>query len=845
MAQKPRNSAFGGATLPIAAVLPAVSAALSAQRFMILQAPPGAGKTTLVPPALVDEPWLAGQRIVMLEPRRLAARAAAHRMATLLGERVGETVGYRMRLDTRVGPHTRIEVVTEGILTRMLQHDLSLDGVGLVIFDEFHERSLAGDTGLALTLATAEALRPDLRILVMSATLDHLAIANLLGEAPVIRSAGRVWPVETRYAPPRDTGRRVEAHLAQLIRDMLRDETGSLLVFLPGAGEIRRVHQLLDGRVKPDISIHPLHGSLTLAEQDAAIAPAPAGRRKVVLSTSIAETSLTIEGIRIVIDSGLMRVPRFAPRTGMTRLDTVRVSRATAEQRAGRAGRLEPGICIRCWHAAEQAGLVPYTRPEILDADLAPLLLDLARAGFADPAELRWLDSPAPAAVAQATALLQVVGALDQRGRITTHGTSIAELGAHPRVGHMLLSAGNGELELAVTLAALLDERDVFRGVNGPPPADVELRLDVIARDADAMLLTGVSVDHGLVQRVRNAAAEYRRRAQPLRSKSADGTDRSAGALLALAYPDRVAQRRGPPGRFLLQNGRGATLPLDDPLAHASWIVAAAIDDAGRDGRVTLAAAVTEAEVRFAAADRVVTVDDITWNDDEQRIVARRRTMLGALVLHDVAITDIGVDRRRTVLLDGLRRSGIGALPWSMATTTLRQRLAFLHHHDATWPDVSDATLMARADDWMAAALLVDPRLSRLASLDPARLLVDRLTWPQRATVDTLAPERITVPSGSQVAVDYNDPAAPALAVRLQEVFGMEDTPRILDGRVPLTMQLLSPARRPVQVTRDLASFWASGYFDVRKDLRGRYPRHYWPEDPRTAEPVRGAKRKR
>ena len=841
--------------LPIEPVLPSLREAFTGHRAAVLEAPPGAGKTTVVPLALLGEPWLAGRRIVMLEPRRLAARAAAARMAWTLGERVGETVGYRMRLDTKVGPATRIEVVTEGVLTGMLQDDLALEGVGLVIFDEFHERSLAADTGLALTIAATESLRDDLKLLVMSATIDGVAVARLLGDVVVVRSKGRGWPVTTRYAPPRPeqsaAGRRqdIALHVAHVVRDVIATEAGSVLVFLPGAGEIRRVEELLRGTLPPDVSLHALHGSLPIEAQDEAIAPAPPGRRKIVLATSIAETSLTIDGIRVVVDGGLMRIPRFSPRSGMTRLETARVSRASADQRRGRAGRLEPGVCVRCWSAADDAGLVPYTRPEMLDADLAPLALDLASAGFPDPAELRWLDPPPMAAFAQAQELLRLLGALDDRGRITPHGTAMARLGTHPRLAHMLVRAGQSgteSLAAAATLAALLEERDMLRGASGPPPADVQLRLDAAARDVDDAMLAGATVDRGLLQRVRDVAREWRRRARTgWVERRDDSQAMSAGVLMALAYPDRVARRRDAPGRFLLRNGRGATLPPGDSLAPSEWIVAAEIDDTGRDGRIMLAAALDPAELMISAADQVVTLDAISWNDATRSVMARRRSMLGALVLTDSAIPDPDSEAIAAALLDGVGRLGIRALPWTPAATVLRQRLGFMHHHEATWPDVSDAALLETLAQWLGPHVHGIRKFDDLQRIDLGEALRDMLGWEQRRRLDELAPERLAVPSGSRIAVDYSDPAAPALAVRLQEVFGLSETPTLLAGRVPVTMQLLSPAYRPVQVTRDLVSFWKNGYFDVRRDLRGRYPKHHWPEDPSTAEAVRGAKRRK
>ncbi len=833
--------------LPIEPVLPALIAALTTSQFVVLEAPPGAGKTTLVPLALLNEPWLVPQRIVMLEPRRLAARAAAMRMAATLGERVGDRVGYRMRGETRTGPRTRIEVVTEGVLTRMLQHDLGLEGVGLVIFDEFHERSLIGDSGLALTLAVAQTLRPDLRVLVMSATLDGNAIATLLGGALVIRSEGRDWPVETRYSPPRAPAvgrfahRGVEAHVAQVVRDVVAEETGSLLVFLPGAGEIRRVDEALRGSLPAGVDLHSLHGTMSIEAQDAAIAPSPAGRRKVVLATSIAETSLTIDGIRVVIDSGLMRVPRFSPRTGMTRLDTIRVSRASADQRRGRAGRLEPGVCIRCWSAADDAGLVPFTRPEILDADLAPLILDLASAGFRSPAELRWLDAPPPGAWAQGRELLQLLGALNPAGQLTAHGRLMAEAGTHPRLAHMLLRAGEmgtAASSTAAVLTALLEERDVLRGLDGPPTVDIQLRIDAVARRSDDVMLGGATVDRSALRRVQENVRARLRGTHVGEPAVAD-----PGVLLAFAYPDRVAQRRGGPGRFLMRNGRGVSIAITDPLAHAEWIVALQIDDAGRDGRVMLAATIDVNELMGHAAEQVVVEDVIAWNPSTRSVRSRRITRLGALVLNDSALAAPAPAAVNAALLAGVRELGVGALPWSEAAQSLRRRLAFLHHHDGEWPDVGDTALASTLEEWLAPRMDHAHRFDDLVRIDFAAALRSLLTWEQGASVDVLAPQRITVPTGSAILVDYDTPTTPSLAVRLQEVFGMLETPAVLGGRVPVTMQLLSPGYRPVQVTRDLASFWRTGYFDVRRDLRGRYPKHHWPDDPLTAAPVRGRKK--
>lgn len=832
-------------SLPINAVLPEILTTLAAHRSAVLVAPPGAGKTTGVPLALLDAPWLAGRQILVLEPRRLAARAAATRMAFLLGERVGERVGYRVRLESRVGPRTRIEVVTEGILTRRLQDDPGLEGVGAVLFDEFHERSLAADTGLALTLASRALLRDDLRVMVMSATIESDAVSRLLDDAPIIRSEGRAFEVSTLYRP-QGTALRIEAHVAQVVREALATDSGSLLVFLPGAGEIRRVEGLLSSGLPPDVSVHPLHGTLAPAQQDAAIAPAASGRRKVVLATSIAETSLTIEGIRVVIDSGLMRVPRFSPRTGMTRLETVRVSRASADQRRGRAGRLEPGSCWRCWSAAEDAGLVPYTRAEMLDADLAPLALELAAAGFADPAALQWLDPPPAAAFAQGEELLTLLGALDPERRLTAHGREMATLGTHPRLAHMLVRArahNGASARRAALLAALLEERDILRGDGGPPPSDVTLRLDLLERAGDSASVGSATVDRNGLARVRELAAEWCRRLEiPARGAMDDADD--AGLLLALAYPDRVAQRRDAVGRFLLRNGRGATLPASDPLAHQPWLVAAQADDAGRDGRILLAAALDPAELLARAAEQVTSVDEIRWDDLTRSVLARRRTLLGALVITDKALAAPDPDAIREALFEGIRQHGIDALPWREAALRLRQRLAFAHRVDPAWPNTSGPALLASLEEWLGPHVAGVRKLESLERVDLGAALLDRLDWEQRRVLDSVAPERIEVPSGSQVAIDYSDPEVPVLPVRLQEMFGLTRTPTIGSGRVPLMLHLLSPAGRPVQVTRDIASFWASGYFDVRKDLRGRYPRHHWPENPLEAPPVRGVKRR-
>jgi ATP-dependent helicase HrpB len=788
--------------------------------------------------------WLGGRSIVMLEPRRLATRAAAYRIAELRGESVGGTVGYRIRGDTRVGKQTRIEVVTEGILTRRLQRDPTLDGVGLVIFDEFHERSLDADLGLALTLRTQQLVRDDLRILIMSATLDGEAVARLLGGAPVITSLGRVFPVETRYVEPR-SGARIELSVVATIVDALRSETGDLLVFLPGAGEIRRVESLLAERSLDDAVVLPLFGAMTHDAQDRALRPDPHGRRKIVLATSIAETSLTIEGVRVVVDCGLSRVPRFSPRAGMTRLETVRVSVASADQRRGRAGRLGPGVCYRLWPEHETSHLLANTPPEITSGDLAPLALDLAAAGVHDQLELAWIDAPPPGAFAQAQGLLRELDALDADGNVTAQGREMNALPVHPRLGHMLLRArALGAGPLACDVAALLSERDVLRGTAGPIDADLALRVEALERGnvTRGPMLAGAEVDRDAAHRARTEAERLARQLGVERNDRRLRTE-MLGTLLALAYPDRVAQRRpGTRARFVLRNGRGAELEGAQSLSESAYIVAADLDDRRPESRVFLAAPLSLDEIREIFNEQIVTEDVVAFDDASSSIVSRRRERLGAIVLRDVGLDDPDPEQIRRALLDAIKRRGIASLPWSDAARRVRERLAFLHHQDDTWPDVSDDALCASLDDWLGPSLTDVRRLSALERVDLTAALTARLDWRQRQAFDELAPTHIEVPTGSRIPVDYTDATAPVLAVRIQEVFGLMESPRVLSGRVPVTMHLLSPAHRPVQVTRDLAGFWRTSYFDVRKDLRGRYPRHEWPEDPIAARPTRRAK---
>jgi ATP-dependent RNA helicase HrpB len=826
--------------LPVESAIPRLKTALDRERRAVLVAAPGAGKTTIVPLRLKDEPWLEGRKIVMLEPRRLAARAAARRLAANRAEAVGAVVGYRVRFDTVVSARTRIEVVTEGVLTRLLESDPGLEDYGLVIFDEFHERSIHADLGLALALQAQTILRPDLRLLVMSATIDAGAVARVLeserGPAPVIEAAGRIYPVETRYRPPRPD-QRLPGHVAGVVRDALEAESGDVLVFLPGVGEIRRVEAMLtDPPI--DARILPLYGTLPVEAQDAVFATGAS--RKVVLATSIAETSVTIPGIRVVIDGGQMRVPRFSPRTGMSRLDTVRVTRASADQRRGRAGRTEPGVCYRLWTEADEVGFLAFNQPEILASDLAPLALDLAAAGVRDPADLRWIDPPPAAPLAQAADLLRELGAIDPAGRLTAEGRAMARLPLHPRIAHLVVRAEAAGLQsVAALLAALLGERDpVRRPPSGElPDVDLRIRLDAMAGAAPPL---GIELDRSALQRLRQEAREWRRR---LGATGAPADSAEAGRVLAWAYPDRIAARRsGFAGRFLLRNGRGASVPANQPLARADYLVAVELDDVGPESRILLAAALEPEIVAELAAREGVRAAVISWDDESESVRAVERLTLGAIGLEERPAAAPDPEQVARVLRAAIVRKGIDALPWSDGAIRLRQRLQFLHRQDpADWPDRSTAALVDGLQEWL------EPRLTGIRSFAELRARVDlggalreTLSARQRAELERLAPDRWVTPAGSSLAIDYSDPAAPALAVRIQELFGLADTPRIAGGRVPLTLELLSPARRPVQITRDLRGFWASSYFDVRKDMKGRYPKHPWPDNPLEAAPRRG-----
>ena len=833
--------------LAIDAALPALRAAVVAHANVVLQAPPGAGKSTGVPLALLTEQSLRPGKIVMLEPRRLAARAVATRMSQMLGEAVGQTVGFRTRLESRTSKNTRIEVVTEGILTRWLQRDATLEGVAMVIFDEFHERSLNADVGLALCLEAQAEVRDDLRILVMSATLDTPAVAQLLGDAPIVSTEGKAFDVETRWAATgaANRGQReidIATRTARTILQALEQEPGDILAFLPGQGEIRRAQQQLEeGGLARSVSVLPLFGDLSAAEQDAALRPGDAQHRKVVLATNIAETSLTIEGVRVVVDSGLARRARFDPSTGMSGLETVRISRASADQRRGRAGRLGPGVCYRLWSETEHASLAAQTAPEILEADLAPVALDLAEWGVSDPRSLRWLDPPPAATFAQARDLLRSLDAIDAEGRITPHGRALARLGTHPRLAHMIVRGAElGLRRLALEIAAVLGERDLLRWNAGRRDADLRLRIEALRRGRvdDSHVAADVRVDGGARQRaVRSVEVLERQLDTGTATSPATESDADIGRLLAFAYPDRIAQSRGAGGRYLLSGGRGARLADAQSIAQAEFLVVADLDAGDREALIRLASPLPRAALEGDFAALIEHRQRFEWDAREQAVVAQDERWLGAIRLGERRLENPDGERVMSALLAGIRELGLDVLPWTKEARALRQRLAFARdvdtHAPRPWPDVSDDALLATLEDWLAPWLTNMSRRDHLARLDTTAIIAALLDWNQRQRLDELAPTHLQVPSGSRIPIDYS--AAPTVAVRLQEVFGLSTTPAVGGGRVPLTLQLLSPAHRPVQVTKDLASFWARGYMEVKKELKGRYPKHYWPDDPTTA----------
>ena len=812
--------------LPIDAVLDVLEQTLASHNAAVLVAPPGAGKTTRVPLALLDAPWAKGKKIIVLEPRRIAARASAERMAKSLGERAGETVGYRVRFGSKISRATRIEVVTEGIFSRQILDDPEMSGVAAVLFDEFHERSLDADLGLALARDAQTGLREDLRILVMSATLDGARVAKLLGDAPVVASEGRAFPVETRYLG-RKPDAPLERQMADAIATALRADPGSVLAFLPGAAEIRRTQNFLGERVHDaSVEIVPLFGALDAAVQDRAIAPAPKGSRKVVLATSIAETSLTIEGVRIVVDSGLARVPRYEPDIGLTRLETVRASRAAVDQRRGRAGRTEPGVCYRLWDEPQTASLAAYTQPEILSADLSSLVLDLAQWGVSDPAGLAFLDPPPAPALKEANNLLHELGALDDDGRITEEGKSLRALALPPRLARMIVDSHRlGAGEEAAEIAAVLTERGL-----GGDSADLDARLDQFRRDRSPRAVSARSL-------------AQRWAAQVAASNSSQGEqDVSSGVMLAFAFPDRVARNRGN-GSFVLANGRGAAVEQTSSLARAPYIAVAELTGTAAQGRILLAAPITQEEIELRFADQIENTEEISFDRGALALRARRKRTLHAITLSEAPMALSPSAETAKVFADGLISAGLDKLPWSKSLKQWRDRVMFLRKAEGeSWPDLSDNALAVTRENWLLPALFDKVSLKDFSAGDLSDALMTLLPWELRARLEREAPTHFEAPTGTMLAIDYEAEQGPTIAVRLQELFGLNTHPSIAKGAVPLVLELLSPAQRPVQVTRDLPGFWRGSYAAVRSDLRGRYPRHPWPEDPASALPTRRVK---
>jgi ATP-dependent helicase HrpB len=808
---------------PVTEVLDAISAALDAERRAVVSAPPGAGKTTLVPLHLFDAPWRGDGRIILLEPRRLAARAAARRMAALIGEEVGGLVGYRMRLDQKISGRTRIEVVTEGVFARMILDDPELNGVACVIFDEFHERSLDADLGLALALDVQGALREDLRILVMSATLDIQRIAGLMDGAPEIESLGRGFPIDIRHQD-RDSSQPIEDVVARVIAEAHRSETGSILAFLPGQREIIRTAERLQGRFGPETIIAPLYGALSQAEQDLAIKPAPAGQRKIVLATSIAETSITIDGVRIVVDSGLQRLPVFEPATQITRLETRRVSRASADQRAGRAGRTEPGIAIRLWLAGQNAALEAFTPPEILASDLSSLALDLAAWGVKDPAMLAFLDPPPEAAFAEAKTLLMRLGALDRQGDLTETGRMMRRLALPPRLAAMTASAAaQGLARQAAELAVLITEQGL-----GGNAIDLDERLSRFRSDRSER----AQAARGLARRIADALPKTATADQPV----------TAGRLLLHAFPDRIAAQRGARGRYVMANGRGGELADTEALARSDMLVVADLTGRAAAQRILSAASVSRAEIEEDLPGAIVTESQCVFDLGSRQVRARRVTRLGAIVLEEQPLPRPSGEEATKALAEGIRSLGLDALPFSKAARQLRERIGFLHRMlGEPWPDVSDAALLAGLEDWLT-PFITEPRGVDSIGADAIHEgLMSLVPHEVRRDLDKAAPTHFDSPAGNRHPIDYSG-EEPLLTIRVQELFGLKSHPSIGNGRIPLVLELTSPAHRPIQTTRDLPGFWKGSWKDVRADMRGRYPKHPWPEDPAEAAPTARAK---
>lgn len=837
--------------LPVDDALPRLHDALRRQPVVVLQAPPGTGKTTRVPPSLVDQPWIEHDRILVLEPRRVAARAAARRMAEERGEQVGETVGIRTRNDTRVSRSTRVEVVTEGVLTRMLLSDPSLDGIGAIVFDEFHERSLHADTALAFVRETRAALRPDLRLVLMSATLDAEALAARLRTDAIVTLDAVTYPVTITHRPP-EPGQDLTDAVVEAIASAVDDPThvGDLLTFLPGAGSINRVEQALrrrlSSRFESDLVVTPLHGALPPEQQDAALRPDARNRRKVILSTPIAETSVTIDGVATVIDSGLRRRPEVDHGRGMSRLRTVTASRAAADQRAGRAGRQQAGSCIRVWATAEDVHRPADEPAEIETADLTALALDIAAWGAADPTELPWLDPPPPVAIGEGRATLIALGAVDEQGRITEHGRAMHRLGAEPRLAHLMVTSAilesdhPGAIATATALAAALSDRDLLRGRDRP--VDLTRRLDAMTGSGRA----SGPIDRRAVDHAKSVANRWR---AALGAEHADAQARVdvelAGLLTSVAFPDRIARRRAEVGSFLLASGAGVRVAPADELARADWLAVAETEGVGAEARVVTAAPLELADIEDHHAAAIREIDHGGWDRRARDAVFERRTQLGAIVLQRRPNPSPPLEAVVEALLAGVRREGVRLIRWDDADERWRDRVAFARSMDPdSWPAVDDDSLLAGLETWLAPHLESSFRRRELEALPARTALEAMLDWRKRRELDRLVPTHAEVPSGSRLPIDYGAEAGPVLAVRLQELFGLAETPTVYDGRVPLVLHLLSPAHRPVQVTLDLASFWADGYTEVRKELRGRYPKHHWPEDPTTAPPTRRTKRR-
>jgi ATP-dependent helicase HrpB len=823
----PRNDNMQfSSPLPIDVALPGLTAALAARNVAVLVAPPGAGKTTRVPLVLAEQDWAKDKKILVLEPRRLAARAAAERMAHEIGENAGETVGYRVRFGSKVSRKTRIEVVTEGIFTSLILEDPSLDGIAAVLFDEFHERSLDADLGLALAREAQQGLRDDLKLLVMSATIDGARVARLLGDAPVVESEGRAYPVETRYMP-RDAQKHIEPQVVDVVTRALRADEGSVLVFLPGAAEIRRVETQLRERVTdPNTDIVPLFGALDAQTQDRAISPSPKGKRKVVLATSIAETSLTIDGVRIVVDAGLARVPRYEPDVGLTRLETVRVSRASADQRRGRAGRTQPGICYRLWEEAQTGALEAFSKPEILAADLSSFTLDLAQWGAQDADTLAFLDPPPKPAMNEARVLLRELGALDVAGRITGEGKKLRALPLPPRLARMVVdAAAEGAGERAANIALVLTERGL-----GGNDADLAHRLDDMKRDRS--------------RRADDARRMAKRWAetQPATKNAGDGGI-SIGAILSLAYPDRIAKNRGANGSFLLANGRGAMIDQASPLSREPFLAVAEIAGSATQARIILAAAISQAEIEIRFADQIEVRDLISFDAQSMSLRGRGGRRLGAIALAERPVPVEATEENARKLAEGIAQAGIERLPWTKPLTQWRDRVMFLRNAEGDeWPDLSNEGLAAQASEWLAPALSGHTSLKDFSAEDLSNALSGMLPYAMRRRLDAEAPTHYTAPTGSNVPIDYEAEGGPKFSIRVQEMFGVDKHPSIAGGRVPLVVELLSPGHKPVQVTRDLPGFWRGSYAAVRTEMRGRYPRHPWPENPLEAPATRRAK---